>query len=196
MKNVNNIINSAVYNTTINDDITTSLIDKTLIDSASVMYTRQAVYYYLLKLNGFKVTDLRKAIMQRAKIQDININRGVLVRESDVANICLVEKSAIFAKVKINKRTPAESIAKIAKLMSDNKLSFTYLQKEGFFKKKEKQADSTESTQDKKQDVTLTQVLMYIKNADAKHLERIAFAIKTAQAAQTKAQAKSKKKAA
>ena len=61
-ENIKESINVTRKESTLNIDYTSVLIDKTLQESASIMYIRQATYYFLLRLNGWTRTDLHKAI--------------------------------------------------------------------------------------------------------------------------------------
>lgn len=165
-------INNVHNNTKLDIDITSALIDKTLTESASIMYIRQATYYYLLKLNGWSRKDLHKAIKQRAEINATPYNKGVLVKESQVALYCIEKQAALFSSVKISKNNFESIISKIAIIMQKNKLSFSYLK--DILKQKtdstesegESEGDSTESNVDKKVKSTLDfdSVVEFIKN--------------------------------
>lgn len=165
-------VNSIHNNTKLNIDLTSVLIDKTLTESASIMYLRQATYYYLLKLNGWSRKDLHKAIKQRAEVNATPYNKGVLVKESQVALYCIEKQAGLFSSVKISKNNFESIINKIAIIMQKNKLSFTYLK--DILKQKtdstesegESEGDSTESNVDKKvkTDIDFESVVEFIKN--------------------------------
>lgn len=177
MKNSNKTINNVVYDTTLDSDISVALIDKTLIDSHSIMYTRQATYLYLMKLTGVDLKTLRKQILWRAKLGNIEVNRGVLNKESDVANVCLIEKAILFNKVDFSKKNPAESIKIIANIMVNNKLSYTYLKKEGYFNgesSKEKKQDNKVESTESKSITSLQAVIDFIENTTQENRLKLA----------------------
>ena len=173
MKNAKQAINSTNKQTKLDIDLTSALIDKTLTESASIMYIRQATYYYLLKLNGWSRKDLHKAIKQRAEINSTPYNKGVLVKESQIALYCIEKQGALFSSVKISKNNFESIISKIAIIMQKNKLSFSYLkdilkqQKDSTESEGESEGDSTESNVDKKvkSSVDFDSVVEFIKNA-------------------------------
>lgn len=165
-------INSVNKTTKLDIDLTSVLIDKTLTESASIMYIRQATYYYLLRLNGWSRKDLHKAIKQRAEVNATPYNKGVLVKESQVSLYCIEKQAALFSSVKISKTNFESIISKIAVIMQKNKLSFSYLK--DILKQKtdstesegESEGDSAESNVDKKvkTDIDFESVVEFIKN--------------------------------
>lgn len=173
-------INNVVYNTTLNNDITTSLLDKTLQDSYGIMYNRQAVYMYLMTLNGWTRTDLHKAIKARAAVTGVPYNRGILVKESLVTEYTMTHFSKLFRSVNMTvKNDFTKIIESIAKIMYDNKLSYSFL-KDKLVKTKESpnptesnptessvKNDSMESTKQKKtevKDIDFDSVVAFIKS--------------------------------
>ena len=129
MKNTNTkkAINGVHNNTKLNIDLTSVLIDKTLQESASIMYIRQATYFYLLKLNGWTRGDLHKAIKQRASVTNTPYNKGVLVKESAVALYAIENLTTLFNKVKITKNNFESVISILAVIMTKNNVSYNYL---------------------------------------------------------------------
>lgn len=182
-ENIKESINATRKESTLNIDYTSVLIDKTLQESASIMYIRQATYYFLLRLNGWTRTDLHKAIKTRSQVTSTPYNKGVLVKESAVALYCMEKESSVFSGVKINKKDFEKVINKIALLMEKNKLSYNYLKdkiKQQNPKESEAEAqDSAESeaeTQDSKESTltSLQAVIDFINNTTQENRLKIA----------------------
>ena len=164
------MINAKNNNTTLNSDLTNILVDNILESTASIMYIRQATYFYLLKLNGWTRVDLNKYIRNRAKLCKVDLNRGVLSKESAVADYCIMQKSVLFNKVNIltDKKESFNVIKKIADIMQANQLKYNNL-KDILTDKKE----SSKEESSKEESISLNSVIKYIKQADSQALTLI-----------------------
>lgn len=184
------MINAKNNNTTLNSDLTNILIDNILEQSASLMFIRQATYFYLLKLNGWSRKDLNFFIRKRAESAKVDLNRGVLSKESAVADFCIMHKASLFAKVKIltNKDKSLQVIKQIANIMVNNNLKYNAL-KDSLVDKKESSKVESDKTESNK--VDLNAVIQYLKQADSQALTLI---IATAESMLKDKQAESGKK--
>lgn len=182
-ENIKGLINATRKESALNIDYTSVLIDKTLQESASIMYIRQATYYFLLRLNGWTRTDLHKAIKTRSQVTSVPYNKGVLVKESAVALYCMKKESIVFSEIKINKKDFEKVINNIALLMEKNKLSYNYLKdkikqqnpKESESKKQDS-AESESEKQDSKESTltSLQAVINFINNTTQENRLKIA----------------------
>lgn len=161
--------------TTLNIDLSSVLIDSTLSQSASVMYIRQATYYYLLMINGWTRTDLHKAIKTRASVTQTPYNKGVLVKESLVSEYAITGLHNLFIKIKLDKKNPESIINKIADIMQKNKIAYNYLKDVLVKNPKEstktqdsqesaESQDSQESKKPESRDIDFDSVVMFIKH--------------------------------
>lgn len=166
------MINAKNNNTTLNNDLTNILIDNVLEQSASLMFIRQATYFYLLKLNGWTRKDLNFFIRKRAESSKVDLNRGVLSKESAVADYCITQKSVLFNKVKIltDKDKSLQVIKQIANIMVNNNLKYNALKDSLVDKKESSKAESDKAESSK---VDLNAVIQYLKQADSQALTLI-----------------------
>ena len=179
------MINAKNNNTTLNSDLTNILVDNILESTASIMYIRQATYFYLLKLNGWTRVDLNKYIRNRAKLCKVDLNRGVLSKESAVADYCIMQKSVLFNKVNIltDKKESFNVIKKIADIMQANQLKYNNLKdiltdkkessKEESSKEESSKEESSKEESSKEESISLNSVIKYIKQADSQALTLI-----------------------
>lgn len=171
------MINVKNNNTTLNSDLTNVLIDNVLEQSASLMFIRQATYFYLLKLNGWTRKDLNFFIRKRAESANVDLNRGVLSKESAVADYCITQKSVLFNKVNIltDKKESFNVIKKIADIMQANQLKYNALKDSLVDKKESSKAESDKAESDKAESnkVDLNAVIQYLKQADSQALNLI-----------------------
>lgn len=148
------------------------LIDSILEKSFSIMFERQAVYFYLMKRNGWTRDLLLKEIRNRAKQAGIDINSGVLTKESKVAEYALNKKPELFEKIDFAPEKYRESIHKIASVMIENALKYSALENE--LKKPNpkkipleaesgKASTEAESENESEKIVTYSDVIEYIK---------------------------------
>lgn len=176
------MINLMNNNTTLNHDLTNALIDNVLESTASIMYIRQATYFYLLKLNGWSLKELRFYIRERAKKASVDLSRGVFNKETQVSDYCITQKSGLFVSLEYNtnKKESMQTIKKIANIMQNNKLSYSYLKavlieknpdSNTEFSEVSESAESAES--DKNKNLSLDSVLNYIKTCNIKKLNLI-----------------------
>lgn len=169
------MINAKNNNTTLNNDLTNVLVDNILESTASIMYIRQATYFYLLKLNGWTRADLNKYIHNRAKLCKVDLNRGVLSKESAVADYCITQKSTLFNKVDIltDKKESFKVIKKIADIMQANQLKYNSLKDILTDKKESGKEESSKEESSKEESISLNSVIKYIKQADSQALTLI-----------------------
>ena len=175
------IVNLVHKQTTLNIDVTNAILETVLTQTASIMYTRQATYYYLLILNGWTRTNLHKAIKQRAESLSLPYNKGVLVKESLIADYAISNLNKLFTSVKISKKNPESVINKIADIMQKNKIAYNYL-KDKLVKNpkestdKQESQESTDKQESSKQDSTLTldSVIEFIKSTSQESRLRLA----------------------
>lgn len=169
------MINAKNNNTTLNNDLTNILVDNILESTASIMYIRQATYFYLLKLNGWTRVDLSKYIRNRAKLCKVDLNRGVLSKESAVADYCITQKSVLFSKVNIltDKKESFNVIKKIADIMQANQLKYNSLKDILTDKKESSKEESSKEESSKEESISLNSVIKYIKQADSQALTLI-----------------------
>lgn len=173
------MINLTNNNTTLNHDLTNALIDNVLESTASIMYIRQATYFYLIKLNGWNLKELRFYIRERAKKASVDLSRGVFNKETQVSDYCITQKSGLFVSLEYNtnKKESMQTIKKIANIMQNNKLSYAYLKDVLTEKNPDSNTESSETTEsaesDKNKTLSLDSVLNYIKNCNIKKLNLI-----------------------
>lgn len=145
-----------------------NLIDSIVITSASIQYTRQAVYYYLLKSGEYTTKTLAAYVKQRAtlKTNTKDFSRGAMVKEIATAQAALENKLIKTIKA-ANTNT---YINAIAEYMQKHSISYYFL-----FGEKEKRAN-------KKSDkaIKIDDVIEYIKSADERDLELIKSAAESA----------------
>jgi hypothetical protein len=174
------MINAKNNNTTLNSDLTNVLVDNILESTASIMYIRQATYFYLIKLNGWSRADLNRYIRNRAKLCKVDLNRGVLSKESAVADYCITQKSTLFNKVDIltDKKESFNVIKKIADIMRNNQLKYNSLKdiltdKKESSKEESSEEESSKEESSKVESISLNSVIKYIKQADSQALTLI-----------------------
>lgn len=169
------MINAKNNNTTLNNDLTNILVDNILESTASIMYIRQATYFYLIKLNGWTRVDLNKYIRNRAKLCKVDLNRGVLSKESAVADYCITQKSVLFNKVNIltDKKESFNVIKKIANIMESNQLKYNSLKDILTDKKESSKEESSKEESSKAESISLNSVIKYLKQADSQALTLI-----------------------
>jgi hypothetical protein len=178
MKKVN-LINKE---STLNHDVTNALIDTILEQSYSIMFTRQATYYFIMKLNGYSAKDMYKEVKHRAKLAGIDVNGGVLSRETRVADYAIINLNNLFTSVKLDKNKAESCIKEIAKIMADNDIKYNALQDKIVTKKPEsadsipQESNSQESktTQKQTQGTTLESVIDFINNTTQENRLKLA----------------------
>lgn len=177
MKNIN-LTNKT---STLNNDITISLIDTTLEQTFSIMYNRQATYFYLMKLNGWDKKELQKTIKARAKLCNVDLNRGVLSRESSVAEYAIDKMFLLFKDITINKDFN-KCIHDIANIMISNDIKYNSLKDRLVNKKADNESGSmipqesvktADSQESEVNTITLKQVLKFIEKASDKDIKTI-----------------------
>ena len=188
------MINAKNNNTTLNNNLTNVLVDNILESTASIMYIRQSTYFYLLKLNGWTRADLNKYIRNRANLCKVDLNRGVLSKESAVAEYCMTQKSVLFNKVDIltDKKESFKVIKKIADIMQENQLKYNSLKDILTDKKESGKNESNKEESTKEESISLNSIIKYIKQADSQALTLI---IATAESMLQDKKQKSKKAA-
>lgn len=182
MKTVN-LINKE---STLNHDVTNALIDTILEQSYSIMFTRQATYYFIMKLNGYSAKDMLKEVKHRAKLAGVDVNSGVLSRETRVADYAIINLHNLFASVKLDKNKAESCIKEIAKIMADNDIKYNAL-KDKLVTKKPESADSIpqesdsqesettqETTKKETQETTLESVIEFINNTTQENRLKLA----------------------
>lgn len=198
-----NPINLTHKTTKLNIDLTSVLIDKTLQESASIMYIRQATYYFLLKLNGWTRSDLHKEVKQRSQVLNIPYNKGVIVKESAVALYALDNLTSLFNKVTINKKNFESCIDKIALIMQKNKIAYNYLKdklqnknpKESAESQKVDSQESAESQKVEIKEVDFESVVTFIKTTTQENRLKLCDILDSAIRAAVDKKQKSKKAA-
>lgn len=182
----------------LNEDVTTALIDTVLEQSHSIMYIRQATYYFIMKLNGYNKKDVQYFVKKRAKEAGIDLNRGVLSRESSVAEYAIINLNSLFTSVKIDKKQAESCIKKIAGIMSTNDIKYNALKDKLVQDKKPESADSIpqESTQensaDSQESKTITSfeaVVKFIQSTTQENRLKLADVLATAIKANAEAEA-------
>lgn len=169
-------VNLVHKESTLNQDITNNLIDVILSQSASIMYHRQATYFYLIKVNGWTRTELHKAIKTRAESQGLPYNKGVTQKESLVAEYAILKLKRYFTSVTIDKKNPESTINIMADIMQKNKIAYNYLkdklvknpkdsQKEESQDSQKEEVQEVQEVKEVKQVLTLDSVIDFIKNA-------------------------------
>ena len=173
-------------------NVSESIVTKLLQDSTSVMYNRQASYYFLMKLNNWSRTDLHKAIKNKAESLKLPYNKGVTQKESAVVQYIFDNKNILFKDIEISKTGYNKIIKEIALIMQKNNLSYTYLKKyivknpkdsttQGKQAGNDKTEESTDSTTQGKQagndKINLQAVIDFIKNCKKSDLLQIESAV-------------------
>lgn len=145
------------------------LVDFVVTSTASIQYTRQAVYYYLLKSGEYTTKTLAAYVKQRAtlKTNTKDFSRGAMVKEISTAQKCIDDK---LIKGKFNTETSAEYIKLIGEYMQKNSLSYYFL----FDEKKKRQNKKSGKA------IKIDDVIEYIKSADKRALELIKSAAESA----------------
>lgn len=109
-------------------DLINKTIDKLLKQDISIMFTRQATYLYLMKIDNYEKKELYNKIKERAKIHHLNFNTGVLSKELSVANLCREYWLKYFNHIIIDDKNTDKIIKDIAKIMINNNLTYNKLQ--------------------------------------------------------------------
>lgn len=107
-------------------DLVNKTIDNMLKQDISIMFTRQATYLYLVKLDNFDKKSLYNRIKERAKIHHLNFNAGVLSKELSVVMLCNEYWNKYFSNVEITE-SASDCIKKIAAIMKENNLTYNKL---------------------------------------------------------------------
>lgn len=177
MKNVN-VKNR---NTNIlNEDITIALIDTVLEQSHSIMFTRQATYYFIMKLNGYNKKDVQYFVKKRAKQAGVDLNRGVLSRESSVAEYAIINLHHLFTNIKIDKKDFDNCIKKIANIMVNNDIKYNALKNKIVEKKEEsenkilQESENAGDSQESKSITNLEAVIKFIENTTQENRLKLA----------------------
>lgn len=183
MKTVN-LINKE---STLNHDVTNALIDTILEQTYSIMFTRQATYYFIMKLNGYSAKDMLKEVKHRAKLAGVDVNSGVLSRETRVADYAIINLHNLFTSIKLDKNKAESCIKEIAKIMADNDIKYNALKDKLVTKKPEdessdsipqeskNQVDSQESETTQAQNIlTLESVIEFINNTTQENRLKLA----------------------
>lgn len=148
------------------------LIDSVLEKSFSIMFERQAVYFYLMKRNAWTRDLLLKEIRNRAKQAKIDINSGVLTKESKVAEYALNKKPELFLDIDFQPENYKKAIHDICKIMVENNIKYNALENELKKPKPEKIPEESENEipgnlepeSAPEKIVTYADVIEYIKN--------------------------------
>lgn len=175
-------VNLVHKESTLNNDLNNTLLDAILSQSASIMYTRQATYYFLLKVNSWNRSELHKAIKARAESQCLPYNKGVTQKESSIAEYAILKLKRYFTNVTIDKKNPEKTIESIADIMQKNKIAYNYLKdklvKNPKDSQKEESQDSqkeeVQEVQEVKEVLTLDSVIDFIKNASQEDCLKLA----------------------
>lgn len=191
MKNVN-LVTKDTY---LNHDVTNALIDTILEQTYSIMFTRQATYYFIMKLNGYNAKDMYKEVKHRAKLAGVDINGGVLSRETRVAEYAIINLNKLFTSIKLDKNKAESCIKEIAKIMSKNDIKYNALKDKLVQPKKpeDESADSilqesksngdsqeSETTKKETQETTLESVIDFINNTTQENRLKLADILATA----------------
>lgn len=184
----------------LNEDVTTALIDTVLEQTHSIMYMRQATYFFIMKLNGYNKKDVQFFVKKRAKEAGIDLNRGVLSRESSVAEYAIINLNSLFTDVKIDKKQAESCIKKIAGIMSTNDIKYNAL-KDKLVQPKAESADSipqesdsqeSENSVDSQESKTITSfeaVVKFIQSTTQENRLKLADVLATAIKANAEANA-------
>lgn len=180
----------------LNEDVTTALIDTVLEESRSIMYIRQATYYFIMKLNGYNKKDVQFFVKKRAKQAGVDLNRGVLSRESSVAEYAIINLNNLFTSVKIDKKQAESCIKKIAGIMSTNDIKYNALKDKLVQDKKPESADSipqeSDSQESKATQESITSfeaVVKFIQNTTQENRLKLADVLATSIKANAEANA-------
>jgi hypothetical protein len=144
-----------------------TLIDSIVVSSVSIQYTRQAVYYYLLKSGEYTTKTLAAYVKQRATLKSNtnDFNRGVMIKEIATAQAALENKLIRGVKA----ATTNALIDAIADYMQKHSISYYFL-----FGEKQKRANKKSAA------LKIDDIIEYIKSADTKALELIKSAAESA----------------
>lgn len=154
--------------TNFSKDEAKTLIDSIVVSSVSIQYTRQAVYYYLLKSGEYTTKTLAAYVKQRATLKSNtnDFNRGVMIKEISVSQKALDDK--------LIKGLPKAAdvntwINNCADYMQKHSISYYFL-----FGEKQKRVNKKSAA------LKIDDVIEYIKSADTKALELIKSAAESA----------------
>lgn len=176
MKNVNLKHN----NTMLNHDVTNALIDTVLEQTNSIMFTRQATYYFIMKLNGYNSKIMQKEVKFRAKQAKVDFNRGVLSREVRVAEYAILNLHHLFANVKLEKKDFHKVICEIASIMNNNDIKYNTLKDKLVEKKEEseekipQESENAGDSQESKSITSLEAVIDFIENTTQENRLKLA----------------------
>ena len=167
----------------LNHDVTNALIDTILEQTYSIMFTRQATYYFIMKLNGYDSKNMYKEVKHRAKLAGVDINGGVLSRETRVADYAIINLHNLFTSVKFDINKAESCIKAIAKIMADNDIKYNAL-KDKLVQPKNESADSIPQESDSQesdsqesettQKTTLESVIEFINNTTQENRLKLA----------------------
>ena len=141
------------------DEVKT-LIDSIVVSSVSIQYTRQAVYYYLLKSGEYTTKTLAAYVKQRAtlKTNTKDFSRGAMIKEIATAQAA-IENNLIRG---VKAATTKALINAIADYMQKHSISYYFL-----FGEKQKRANKKSAA------LKIDDVIEYIKSADLQALTLI-----------------------
>lgn len=145
-----------------------TLIDSIVVSSVSIQYTRQAVYYYLLKSGEYTTKTLAAYVKQRATLKSNtnDFNRGVMIKEIAVAQAA-IDGNLIKG---LSKAADVNTwINACADYMQKHSISYYFL-----FGEKQKRANKKSAA------LKIDDIIEYIKSADEKALKLIKSAAESA----------------